>query len=122
MELGFKVLHLLAVAVASMVSGRGNGVGGGGGDDGLAGGLGQLVLDVGTGDLGDGVAVLNLDGDLDDLGVVNAVLGGDLTAGVLHGLGDGVGDSVGNRQRGGDGGDGAAVVAAQIGCFVNSVR
>ena len=74
-------------------------VGGGGGDDGLAGGLGQLVLDIGTGDLGDGVAVLNLDGDLDDLGVVNAVLGGDLTAGVLHGLGDGVGNSVGNGQR-----------------------
>ena len=74
-------------------------VGGGGGDDGLAGGLGQLVLNIGTGDLGDGVAVLNLDGDLDDLGVVNAVLGGDLTASVLHGLGDGVGNSVGNGQR-----------------------
>ena len=74
-------------------------VGGGGGDDGLAGGLGKLVLDIGTGDLGDGVAVLNLDGDLDDLGVVNAVLGGDLTASVLHGLGDGVGNSVGNGQR-----------------------
>ena len=100
MELGFKVLHLLAVAVASMVvSGRGNGVGGGGGDDGLAGGLGQLVLDIGTGDLGDGVAVLNLDGDLDDLGVVNAVLGGDLTASVLHGLGDRVGNGMSNGQR-----------------------
>ena len=74
-------------------------VGGGGGDDGLTGGLGQLVLDIGTGDLGDGVAVLNLDGDLDDLGVVNAVLGGDLTASVLHGLGDGVGNGVGNGQR-----------------------
>jgi len=75
------------------------GVRGGGGDDGLTGGLGQLVLNIGTGDLGDGVAVLNLDGDLDDLGVVNAVLGGDLTASVLHGLGDGVGNSVGNGQR-----------------------
>ena len=106
MELGFKVLHLLAVAVASMVvSGRGNGVGGGGGDDGLAGGLGQLVLDIGTGDLGDGVAVLNLDGDLDDLGVVNAVLGGDLTASVLHGLGDRVGNGMSNRQRSGNRGD-----------------
>jgi len=93
-------LHLLAVAVGSVVvSGGGNGVGGGGGDDGLTGGLGKLVLDIGTGDLGDGVAVLNLDGDLDDLGVVNAVLGGDLTASVLHGLGDGVGNSVGNGQR-----------------------
>ena len=77
------------------------GVRGGGGDDGLTGGLGQLVLNIGTGDLGDGVAVLDLDGDLDDLGVVNAVLGGDLTAGVLHCLGDGVGDSVGNGQRSG---------------------
>jgi len=74
-------------------------VGSSGGDDGLTGGLGKLVLDIGTGDLGDGVAVLNLDGDLDDLGVVNAVLGGDLTASVLHGLGDGVGNSVGNGQR-----------------------
>ena len=74
-------------------------VGSSGGDDGLTGGLGKLVLNIGTGDLGDGVAVLNLDGDLDDLGVVNAVLGGDLTASVLHGLGDGVGNSVGNGQR-----------------------
>merc|ERR1712061_919815 len=72
---------------------------GGGGDDGLTGGLGQLVLNIGTGDLGDGVAVLNLNGDLDDLGVVNAVLGGDLTASVLHGLGDRVGNSVGNGKR-----------------------
>ena len=85
-------------------SGHGS-VGGGGGDDGLAGGLGQLVLDIGTGDLGDGVAVLNLDGDLDDLGVVNAVLGGDLTASVLHGLGDRVGNGVSNGQRSGNRGD-----------------
>merc|ERR1719362_2491936 len=80
-------------------------VGSSGGDDGLTGGLGKLVLDIGTGDLGDGVAVLNLNGDLDDLGVVNAVLGGDLTAGVLHGLGDRVGNSVGNGQRSGNRGD-----------------
>merc|ERR1711970_909262 len=90
-----------------VVSGRGNGVGGGRGDNSLAGGLGQLVLDIGTGDLGDSVAVLNLDGDLDDLGVVDAVLGGDLTASVLHGLGDGVGNSVGNGQRDG-GSDGVS--------------
>merc|ERR1712061_474755 len=82
---------------------------GGGGDDGLTGGLGQLVLNIGTGDLGDGVAVLDLDGDLDDLGVVDAVLGGDLTASVLHGLGDGGGNSVGDggsdgvSQRSSDG-------------------
>merc|ERR1711981_651664 len=83
-------------------------VGGGGGDDGLTGGLGQLVLNISAGDLGDGVAVLDLDGDLDDLGVVNAVLGGDLTASVLHGLGDGVGNSVGNGQRSGSNGDGGS--------------
>jgi len=94
-------LQLLAVAVASVVSCRGSdsSVGGGAGDDGLTGGLGELVLDISAGDLGDGVAVLDLDGDLDDLGVVNAVLGGDLTASVLHGLGDGVGNSVGNGKR-----------------------
>merc|ERR1712072_332880 len=62
----------------------------------------------GTGDLGDGVAVLDLDGDLDDLGVVNAVLGGDLTASVLHSLGDGVGNSVGNGKRSGSNGDGGS--------------
>ena len=72
-------------------SGHGS-VGGGGGDDGLAGGLGQLVLDIGTGDLGDGVAVLNLDGDLNDLGVVDTVLSGNLAAGVLHGFSDRVGN------------------------------
>ena len=71
MELGFKVLHLLLAVVAGMVGGRGDGVGGGGGDNGLTGGLGQLVLNIGTGDLGDGVAVLNLDGDGLHLGVVN---------------------------------------------------
>ena len=87
---------------------------GGGGDDGLTGGLGQLVLNIGTGDLGDGVAVLDLDGDLDDLGVVNAVLGGDLTAGVLHSLGDGVSDSVGNGQRSGDGGDRGSSVGGRV--------
>merc|ERR1719476_690007 len=116
LEFGFKVLQLLAVAVASVVSCRGSdsGVGGGAGDDGLAGGLGELVLDISAGDLGDGVAVLDLDWDLDDLGVVNAVLGGDLTAGVLHGLGDGVGDSVGNRQRGGDGGDRGSSIGGRV--------
>ena len=89
-------------------------VGGGSGDDGLAGGLGELVLDISAGDLGDGVAVLDLDGDLDDLGVVNAVLGGDLTAGVLHSLGDGVSDSVGNGQRSGDGGDRGSSVGGRV--------
>ena len=105
MELGFKVLQLLAVAVASVVSCRGSdsSVGGGAGDDGLAGGLGELVLDISAGDLGDGVAVLDLDGDLDDLGVVNAVLGGDLTAGGLDGGLQRVSNSVGGN-RGGESG------------------
>jgi len=62
----------------------------------LAGGLGDLVLDWRAGDLGDGVAVLHLDRDQLDLGVVNAVLGGDLTASMLHSCLDGVGYSVGN--------------------------
>jgi len=61
----------------------------------LAGGLGDLVLDWGAGDLGDGVAVLHLDRDQLDLGVVNAVLSGDLTASMLHSSLDRVGYSVG---------------------------
>ena len=99
------MLCLPSVAVSSgsgvkQRSGHGDGgVAGLGGDDGLAGRHGKLVLDGRTGDLGDGVAVLDLDGDLDNLGAVNTVLGGDLTAGVLHSLGDGVGNSVGNGQR-----------------------
>ena len=60
----------------------------------LAGGLGDLVLYWGAGDLGDGVAVLNLNGDNLDLGVVNTVLGGDLTASMLDGGGDRVSNSV----------------------------
>merc|ERR1719174_2531941 len=95
-------------------------MGGGGGDNGLTGGLGQLVLDIGTGDLGDGVAVLNLDGDLDDLGVVNAVLGGDLTASVLHGLGDGVGNGVSNSNGGSDGvGKGKTSVGEVLGISIS---
>ena len=70
------------------------GVGDMGGLDGLTGGLGDLVVDIATGDLGDGVAVLNLNGDNLDLGVVNTVLGGDLTASMLDGGGDGVSNSV----------------------------
>ena len=46
---------------------------------------GDLVNDILAVDLGDGVAVLHLHGDGLHLGVVNTVLGGDLTAGVLHG-------------------------------------
>merc|ERR1712165_554825 len=121
LRLKSSALFLVAVGIPDRGNVVGNGkrgsdsgVGGGAGDDGLTGGLGELVLDIGAGDLGDGVAVLDLDGDLDDLGVVNAVLGGDLTAGVLHGLGDGVGDSVGNGQRSGDGGDRGSSVGGRV--------
>jgi len=80
------------------------GVGDVGGLNGLTGGLGDLVVDIATGDLGHGVAVLNLNGDNLDLGVVNTVLSGDLTASVLDGGGDGVSNSVssnrGNSNRG----------------------
>jgi len=65
--------------------------------NGLAGGLGDLVLNRGADNLGYGVAVLNLNGDELDLGVVNAVLGGNLTTGVLDGSLDRVGYSVSNR-------------------------
>jgi len=61
----------------------------------LAGGLGDLVLYWGAGDLGDGVAVLHLHRHQLDLGVVHAVLGGDLTTGVLDSCLDRVGYSVG---------------------------
>lgn len=80
------------------------GVGDVGGLDGLTGGLGDLVVDIATGDLGHGVAVLNLNGDNLDLRVVNTVLSGDLTASVLDGGGDGVSNSVssnwGDSNRG----------------------
>jgi len=82
-----------------------------GGGHGLTGGDGDEVLDVGTGDLCDDVAVLNLDGDNLDGGVVHAVLGGDITASVFHGGGDGVSDS--GSDNGGDGvGDGGNSVVS----------
>jgi len=80
------------------------GVGDVGGLNGLTGGLGDLVVDIATGDLGHGVAVLNLNGDNLDLGVINTVLSGNLTASVLDSGGDGVSNSVssnrGNSNRG----------------------
>merc|ERR1719427_428515 len=85
-----------------------------GGGDGLAGGDGDAVLNIGTVDLGDDVAVLNLDGDDLDGGVIHAVLGGDGTAGVLHGslngVSDGGGDDGGNMggNRGGVSGVGVS--------------
>jgi len=85
-----------------------------GGGDGLAGGDGDEVLNIGTVDLGDDVAVLNLDGDNLDGGVIHAVLGGDGAAGVLHGslngVSDGGGDDGGNMggNRGGVSGVGVS--------------
>ena len=75
-------------------------MGGGGVDGGLAGGLGQPALNIGigTGDPGGGAAVLNHNGDLNDLGAVNAALGGDLKASALYGLGDRAGNSVGKGK------------------------
>merc|ERR1719281_87261 len=73
-----------------------------GGLHGLAGGLGDLVLNISAGHLGDGVAVLHLHGDQLHLGVVHAVLGGHLTAGVLHSGGHRVGNSVGGGEDGGN--------------------
>merc|ERR1712126_241470 len=80
-------------------SDRYSGVLSGGGHHGLAGGHGELVLDGSAVNLGDGVTVLNLDGNLDDLGVVHTVLSGDLTASMLHSSSDGVGHSMGNGSR-----------------------
>ena len=91
---------LLSINIGGGIGGVGNMLG----HNGLALGGGDLVGHIGTGHLGDGVAVLNLDGDLDDLGVVNAVLGGDLTAGVLHGGLQRVSNSVGGHRGGGIGG------------------
>jgi len=83
------------------------GVGDMGGLNGLTSGLGDLVVDIATGDLGHGVAVLDLNGDNLDLGVVNAMLGGNLTASVLDGGGDGVSNSVsGNWGNSGNWGSG----------------
>ena len=86
------------------------------GHDSLALGGWDLVVNVDALDLGDGVAVLDLDGDELDLGVVDAVLGDDLTASVGDGGLDGVSNSMGNwgnnswgsGQRGGDRGSGVS--------------
>ena len=63
----------------------------------LADGLGDGVVDGSAGDLGDNVAVLDLNGDTLHLRVVHAVLGGDLAAGVLHSGDSRVSHSMGNR-------------------------
>jgi len=73
--------------------------------NGLASRLGDRILNVGAGDLGHGVAVLDLNRhDLNNW-VVDAVLGGDLTASVLHGGNSSVSHGVSNR--GNNGGNGS---------------
>jgi len=108
----------LLSSVGGVSKSRGNSVGDVSGLNGLTGGLGDLVLNVGTGDLGDGVAVLDLDGDKLDLGVVNTVLGGDLSAGVLDVGGHRVGNSVGNRgdssNRGSSEGSGSVRESSKV--------
>jgi len=64
----------------------------------LTGGLGDLVVDIGTLDLGHNVAVLNLNWDKFNFWAVNAVLGGDLATSMLDLGGDRVRNSVGNRS------------------------
>jgi len=63
----------------------------------FTGGLGDLVVDIGTGNLGDSVAVLNLNWDKLDLGVINAVLSGNFTASMLDISFDGVSNSMGSN-------------------------
>merc|ERR1719225_2459200 len=87
---------LLSINIGGSIGGVGKMLG----HNGLALGGGDLVGHIGAGHLGDGVAVLNLDGDGLHLGVVNAVLGGDLTAGVLDGGLQRVGNSVGGHGGG----------------------
>ena len=65
----------------------------------LTDGLGDLVVDILTGHLGHSVAVLNLNWDSLHLGVINTVLGGNLTASMLDSGLNRVGNSS-SSQRG----------------------
>jgi len=80
----------------------------------FAGGLGDGVLDVGTLNLGHGVAVLHIDGDDDDGRVVDAVLSGDGPAGVLHGGDGGVGHGVSNGSNMGNGGKTVSAISTKV--------
>jgi len=64
----------------------------------LAGGLGDLVVNIGTLDLGHNMAVLNLNWDKFNFWALNAMLSGDLATSVLDLGGDRVRNSVGNRS------------------------
>merc|ERR1712123_529676 len=65
--------------------------------NGLTGGLRDDVLNIGTSHLGHCMAVLNLNGNKLDLGVVNTVLCGNLTTSMLHCGLDRVGNCMSNR-------------------------
>ena len=88
----------------------------------LASGLGDGVLNIGASNLGDGVAVLNLNGDNLHLRIVNAVLGGDLTASVLHGGNSRVGNSGCNRGNVGNGSGGVDGSSGNGGSGVGSIE
>ena len=62
----------------------------------LTGGHRDLVVDITAGDLGDSVAVLNLNRDKLDLGVINTVLSSHFTTSVLDSGSDRVGNSMSN--------------------------
>merc|ERR1719464_194841 len=66
------------------------------GNSGFASNLGDGVDGGGTGDLGDNVASLDGGDDLLDNWDINAMFGGNLSAGSLDGLGDGGGEGDGN--------------------------
>ena len=87
-------MSLLSPAVASIGQSIGGNVGG---LHRLTDGLGDGVIDGSASDLGDDVAVLDLNGHALHLGVVHTVLGGDLTASVLDSGDSRVGNSVSNR-------------------------
>ena len=105
--------NLLVTVVTSSNNSRGNSIRDMGGLNLLAGGLGDVVLNIGTGHLGDSVTVLNLNRDKFDLGVINTMLSGDLMTGMFNcgsdrvsNSSDRVSNSIGsNRSNSSNGGN-----------------
>ena len=109
-DFGFKCLS--AVSVSSMVGE--DGVFDDFGNSGFTSDLGDGV-DGGCADnLGDNVASLDGGDDLLDNWDINAMFGGNLSAGRLNGLGDGGGEGDGNRGRVGISGIAESVVESTI--------